>query len=199
MSQLPDTHYSLLARLAEPADAAAWSEFLETYEGAVFRYCRSRGLQEPDARDVVQEVLLAVHRAIGAWRPSGRPGSFRAWLIKTTHHMCLRMLRTQARRDRSVGGTSVQWQMQELTAAESGIEEDETEWQRFAFCWAAGQIQREVQPDTWLAFWRTAVDGEPPTEVAQRLNMRVGSVYAARCRVLARILERIQELSRSER
>src|SRR5262245_25748155 len=48
MAQLPDTRHSLLIRLAEPSDTAAWLEFLETYEGAVFRYCRSRGLQEAD-------------------------------------------------------------------------------------------------------------------------------------------------------
>jgi RNA polymerase sigma-70 factor (ECF subfamily) len=199
MSQLPDTRYSLLARLAEPADAAAWTEFLETYEGAVFRYCRSRGLQESDARDVVQEVLLAVHRAIGTWQPSGRLGSFRAWLMQTAHHICLKLLRTHGRRERSAGGTSAQWKLQELAADDACIDEDEKEWQRFAFCWAAGEIQREVQPSTWLAFRLTAVDGQPSTDVAQRLKMSVGSVYAARCRVLSRILARIQELSRSDR
>jgi hypothetical protein len=37
MPTLPDTRYSLLARLAEPADLAAWSEFTSNYEEAIFR------------------------------------------------------------------------------------------------------------------------------------------------------------------
>ena len=89
MPSLPDTRYSLLARLVDPADAAAWSEFTSIYEEAVLRYSRNRGLQDADAREVVQHVLLAVHQAIGDWKPTGRPGSFRAWLARTAHRICL--------------------------------------------------------------------------------------------------------------
>jgi hypothetical protein len=74
MPSLPDTHYSLLARLVEPGDVSAWSEFTSIYEEAVVRYSRNRGLQDADALEVVQQVLHAVHQAIGDWKPSGRPG-----------------------------------------------------------------------------------------------------------------------------
>jgi RNA polymerase sigma-70 factor (ECF subfamily) len=200
MPHLPETRHSLLARLAQSGDTAAWTEFLNIYEEAVLRYCHSRGLQEADARDVVQEVLLAVHRVMGNWEPSGRGGSFRAWLVQTAHRQCLKLLRKQTRCDRSVGGSGVQRDMQDLPATDS-VEDDEAEfqWQRFAFCWAAAQIQREVQQPTWQAFWLTAVNGQSPSEVANQLGMQVGSVYAAKCRVLSRIRERVQELSRSER
>src|SRR5262245_58211826 len=69
MSLLPDTRYSLLARLADPADASAWSEFIEIYETAIYRYARSHAIQDADAREVVQQVLIAVHQAIGNWYP----------------------------------------------------------------------------------------------------------------------------------
>ena len=199
MTKLPQTRYSLLARLASPDDAAAWSEFLDLYEGAFLRYCRSRGLQEADARDVVQEVLLAVHRAVGDWQPSGRAGSFRAWLLQTAHHICLKTLRRQFGRDRGIGGTSAQRRLEDMATSDAADKAEEQEWQRWAFCWAAGQVQRAIQPATWQAFWMTAVNDRPPLEVAHQLGMRVGSVYAAKCRVLARIRERVQELSRSDR
>jgi RNA polymerase sigma-70 factor, ECF subfamily len=199
MPKLPQTRYSLLARLADADDAVGWSEFLEIYEGAVLRYCRSRGLQEADARDVVQEVLLAVHRAVGDWQPSGRPGSFRTWLLQTAHHICLKTLKRQLGRDRGVGGSSAQRRIEDIASADETVGSEECDWQRWAYCWAAGQVQREVQLATWRAFWMTAIDDQPPLEVAHQLGMRVGSVYAAKCRVLARIRERVQELSRSDR
>jgi RNA polymerase sigma-70 factor, ECF subfamily len=199
MSKLPQTRYSLLVRLAGPDDEAAWSEFLAIYEGAVLRYCRSRGLQEADAHDVVQEVLLAVHRAMGDWVPSGRTGSFRTWLLQTAHRICLKTLRRQYGRDRAVGGSSAQRRIEDLARSDATDDADEHEWQRWAFCWAAGQVQREIQAATWQAFWMTAIDDHPPLAVAHQLGMRVGSVYAAKCRVLARIRKRVQELSGSDR
>lgn len=198
MPPLPDTRHSLLLRLAEPGDLAAWTEFLETYEGAVLQYCRSRGLQDADARDVMQEVLLAVHDSMKDWKPSGRVGSFRTWLMRTSHNICLKTLRAQSRGSRGKGGTSIDEMLYGITAACNQANDDAAEWRRWAFYWAANQVEREVQPETWRAFWMAAVDGQPAAEVAQQLQMRVGSVYAAKCRVLNRIRERIKEFSRNE-
>jgi RNA polymerase sigma-70 factor, ECF subfamily len=195
MPSLPDTRYSLLARLVEPGDADAWSEFTAIYEEAILRYSRNRGLQEADALEVVQHVLLAVHQAIGDWKPTGRPGSFRAWLVQTAHRICLGELRDRRRRDRAKGGTSVVARLQEVKDRDSAVENEDRDWQQWAFCWAAGQVEREVAPATWRAFWLAAVDDFPPGEIATQLGIKTGSVYAAKCRVLARIRDRIRELS----
>ncbi len=196
MPSLPDTRYSLLARLAEPSDTVAWSEFVLLYEEAIYRYSRSRGLQEADTQEVVQHVLLAVHQAIGGWKPTGHAGSFRAWLVQTAHRVCLAALRDRQKCDRATGGTSVVQRLREIEDRDSAASREERDWQQWAFCWAAGQVQIEVEPATWQAFWRAAVDGLPPDEVAAQLGMKIGSVYAAKCRILARIRERTHELSR---
>jgi RNA polymerase sigma-70 factor, ECF subfamily len=195
MPSLPNTHYGLLARLVEPGDAAAWSEFAAIYEEAIFRYSRRHGLQDADALEVVQQVLLAVHQVIGNWKATGRPGSFRAWLARTAHRICLSKLRDRQKCDRATGGTSVISRLGEIEDRNSAIGDEDHEWQQWAFCWAAGQVQREVAPTTWQAFWLATVDGLPPGEVGAQLGMKTGSVYAAKCRVLSRIRERIRELS----
>jgi|SRR5579859_5344715 len=195
MPLLPETRYSLLARLAEPADVAAWSEFTELYESAVFRYSRSRGLQHADAWEVVQQVLLAVHQAMGDWQPTGRKGSFRAWLVETSHRICLQTLRARSKSDRGAGGTSVVERLQTFADEAPDGAGEERDWQRWAFCWAAGQVQQEVEPASWEAFRLTAVEGQAADDVAARLGMRVGAVYTARCRVLARIRERTLTLT----
>ena len=195
MPLLPETRYSLLARLAVPADADAWSEFANLYETAVFRYSRSRGLQEADAQEVVQQVLLAVHQAISDWQPTGRAGSFRTWLVRTAHRLCLQALRVRSKRDRATGGTSMVERLQAVAEECPRAADDERDWQQWAFCWAAGLVQQESVPATWEAFRLTAVEGLPATDVAARLGMNVGAVYAARCRILARIRERTHTLS----
>jgi RNA polymerase sigma-70 factor (ECF subfamily) len=196
MSTLPDTRYSLLARLADPADMAAWTEFTSIYEQAIFRYSRNRGLQEADAFEVVQCVLLAVHQAVGRWKPSGRHGSFRAWLLETAHRVCLKALADRRKCDRAAGGTSMLRRLNGFADIDLVEHSEERDWQEWVFCWAAGQVQREVEPATWRAFCLAAVDGLPADEIAAQLGIKTGSVYAAKCRVLARIRERARQLSR---
>jgi RNA polymerase sigma-70 factor (ECF subfamily) len=199
MPQLPDTRYSLLARLADPADAVAWSEFMQIYRDAIYRYSRSRGLQDSDALDVVQNVLVITHQAIGDWQPSGQSGAFRNWLVQTAHRVCLRALRNKGRSDHAVGGSDGMHRLQLATHDDNARNAEDADWQRWAFCWAAGQIQSEVAPVTWNAFWLSAVEGCTPEETAEKTGLRVGSVYTAKCRVIAKIRDRIQELSRRER
>lgn len=198
MPLLPDTRPSLLARLADAGDADAWAEFVAIYEDAVYRFSRGRGLQEADARDVVQRVWIAVHAAIADWKPSGRTGSFRAWLVTTAHRTCLRVLRENASHVRGAGGTSVMSRLQDVSKCDE-LDTTEADWRRWAFCWAAGQVEREVEPATWNCFYLTAVEGIAPAEVARRLNERIGTVYAAKCRVLARIRNRARALLENER
>lgn len=195
MPYLPTTHVSLLARLVDPHDEAAWSEFLATYESAVYRYARSRGLQDSDARDVVQNVVVAVHAKVGKWVPDGQKGSFRSWLLRTSHYVAMNTLRSLRRAD--VRATACE--VDEIAgdfACGSGSES--LDWERWAFSWAAEIVKGEVAEVTWRAFHLTAVDGKAPAEVATLLGMRQGSVYTAKCRVMARIKELVSQLSRAE-
>ena len=54
MLSLPDTRHSLLVRLRDTADQAAWQQFAELYEPAILRLARRQGLQHADAADLTQ-------------------------------------------------------------------------------------------------------------------------------------------------
>src|SRR5262249_47026305 len=75
-----DTRLTLLARLREtPTDQAAWAEFVDRYGRQIYAWCRRWRLQEADAEDVTQNVLLA--RAGQMRSFDYKPwGSFRAGL-----------------------------------------------------------------------------------------------------------------------
>jgi len=197
MPGLPDTRHSLLARLSKPDDLEAWSEFVEIYQQAVFQYSRSRGLQDADAWEVVQQVLILVHQKICGWRPGERPGAFRAWLVRTAHRVCLEMHRDLVRCDRAVGGAGADERLSSVSTAENG-EDEARDRERLAFCYASGIVRREVDRATWQAFWLTAVGCVAPRDVAAQLGMKVGAVYTAKCRVLARIHDLVRDLSWSE-
>ena len=204
MSPFPATRRSLLARLGgagrgagspggrRDAADAAWREFAADYEAGLLRFARAKGLQEADARDAVQETLLAVHRALerdDERRPTfAAAGAFRGWLSRVAFHKCVDAVRRRAAAAKlgaAAGGTPALGRLAELP--DGGPGDPAGEWRRWAFCVAAGRVEPEVSPRTWAAFVGTAVDGRPAAGVAAELNLSVGAVHAAKCRTLARL------------
>jgi RNA polymerase sigma-70 factor (ECF subfamily) len=68
------------------------------------------------------------------------------------------------------------------------------EYRRLMFHRVAEQVKREVRKTTWQSFWMTAIGGQKPEQVAEELGVSLGSVYTAKCRVVARIRAKIAEL-----
>jgi RNA polymerase sigma-70 factor (ECF subfamily) len=194
MDEPPPTRASLILRLRDPADADAWREFVSLYEPLVYDLARRRGLQDADARDLCQDVLLTVARAIHRWDPEPARGTFRGWLSRIARNLLVNFL-TRQRQPRGSGATSVQELLEAQPSADpSATALFEAEYRRRVFRWAADEIRGEFTPSTWQAFWLTAVTGRIPKEVASELGLTVGAVYIARSRVLARLRQRVEEL-----
>ncbi len=182
----PETRQSLIARLHNAGDAAAWVEFCAIYEPTTYRIARKYGLQDADAREVTQEVLLLVSRKIQAFDVS-RDGRFRGWLACIARNAAVDLLRR--RKSPAVGGSDFTRRLSEVPNQISNRDSDEfeTEARRQQFRWAADQVRHLVNAKTWQAFWLSAVEGKPGEQVAKQLGMTVGAVYVARCRTLARV------------
>jgi RNA polymerase sigma-70 factor (ECF subfamily) len=197
MTLAPSTHLSLLLRLCDVHDHEAWVEFVTLYEPVVYRLLRQRGLQDNDARDLMQELFLAISRNIDRWKPAHGKGSFRAWLWRVVRNLVINWLKS---RQRSVlaGGTELNALLDQLPAAgEKDTIEFDRELQRALFHRAVEQVQTQVQPATWQAFWETSVIGRPTDEVAIKLGMSVGAVWVAKCRVVARLKAAVGEMEKT--
>jgi len=66
----PETRESLILRLPSAADAQAWREFVDLYEPLIIRFSKRRGLQDADAREIAQNVLISVAKAVDRWEPA---------------------------------------------------------------------------------------------------------------------------------
>jgi RNA polymerase sigma factor (sigma-70 family) len=191
------TRASLLARLGDPLDGAAWQQFVELYGSLVYGFARRRGLQDADAADLTQEVFLAVAQAAGRWRYDPRRGSFRGWLYAVTRKKIARFLQRRRTQPVGTGDSTACQRLDEQPSPEPDPEDAwEQEFQRQLFRLAAAAVQDSFAPTTWKAFWQTAVEGKSGAAVAAELGLSVGAVYVARSRVLARLTERIREMQK---
>lgn len=192
----PETKTSLILRLADHHDQDAWQEFESVYRPVIYHAAQQRGLQHADAEDVVQQVLASIARALQARPHDSRRAQFRTWLFRVIQNSVLNHVQRR-RPDRGSGRTSVLDQLTQVANPDQESELLAAEYQKSVFRWAAEKIELEFHPETWRAFWLTMVEGYSCETAARELNKEVGSIYAARSRVVRRLRKKIEEFDDS--
>ncbi|MBO0699810.1 MAG: sigma-70 family RNA polymerase sigma factor [Zavarzinella sp.] len=193
-----DSHTSatLLGRLRQfPPDQAAWAQFADRYGRKIYGWCRQWNLQEADAEDVTQGVLLKLAEKMRAFEYDSAK-SFRAWLKTVTRHAWLDSC--SARKVPAAGGSQALEQLQTVEAREDLVRRLDEEFDRDLFDEAAARVRARVTPRTWEAFERTAVKGESGAEAAQALGMKVATVFVAKSKVQKMLREELDELDAPE-
>ena len=181
------TSSSLLERLRHPNAEEAWDRFVRLYSPLLFHWARGVGLRRQDAADLVQEVLVLLVRKMPTFQYD-RSRSFRAW---PAHRHAQQVARAAARAAPAVEGDAA---LQEVAAPEGMAVFEEAEYRRYVVRRALDMVRPGFPDRAWQAFWRYAVEGADPAAVAAALGLSVGSVYAAKSRVMARLREELEGL-----
>jgi RNA polymerase sigma-70 factor (ECF subfamily) len=188
-----NTRLSLLERLQQDhTDELAWEEFVERYGRKIYRWCRQWGVQEADAQDLTQEVLLALSGQMSrfVYNPAG---SFRAWLKTVAYRAWCRFLESRQRHG-FVGGPDAQAVLESTAARDDLLRQLEEESDRALLELAMARVRRRVQPQTWEAFRLLALEGLSGAEVASRLDMKLGSAFMAKSNVQKLLKDEIRRL-----
>lgn len=194
MTLTPSTRASLLLRLRDSQDRDAWAEFVGLYEQTIYRLLRQNGLQDADAREVLQELFLIVNRHIERFEYDRDKGTFRGWLRRVARNLVINWLKHKDRRVAPKGGSDMQSMLDLIPADGPESTQFDREFHRAVFHRAAEQVKAEFHSETWQAFWETGVLGISPADTAKKLGMSVGAVRVAKCRVLARLRVAVTEL-----
>lgn len=195
---LTSTRASLLLRVRDPNDEAAWSEFVAIYAPQIFAWARRHGMQNSDAGDVTQIVLGKLVRSMQSFEYDPKKGRFRSWLRTVTAN-AVRSFATSANRvDRGVGGTSVNQRLLGLAADEAigdlfGILDAQADRDLLGI--AEERVKLRVKPANWEAWELTVRGGRSPAEAAEELGLRPSDVYVARTRVTKMLRAEVQRLS----
>jgi RNA polymerase sigma factor (sigma-70 family) len=188
------TSETLLGRVGlSPSDTVAWARFVAVYGPKIGGWCRQWGLQEADADDVTQDVLLGMAKRLGtfAYDPSR---SFRGWLRTVTQNALSHFVADRKRRCAGSGDAQVLELLQSVPAREDLMGRLEEQFDAEIVAEACDRARRRVEPRTWDAFQLMAREGVSWEEVAARLGMNAGSAFKAKSRVLEIIREEVRRL-----
>lgn len=186
----PETRASLILRLRDAADVAAWDEFVAIYGPLVFRMAQRQGLQAADADDVVQQVMAAVAKSVSEWVEQSEKGKFRGWLLGIARNIAINTLTRRPHGTLGHGGSELRPLLAEVPAPAGPLSSHfDLEYRREVYRWAAEQVRESVAANTWNAFHLTHVEGVSIGETAMQLGISIGNVYIARSRVMNRLKE----------
>ncbi len=142
MTPFPETRESLIIQVKDPSNRLAWERFVAIYQPVIYRIAIARGLQDADANDLTQQVLMAVATAIPRWERSSPSARFHHWLRRVTRNAIINAV-TRRKGDLEV--------------------------RRELYAIAAETVRGEVRPDTWRAFELTVVEGISSADAATTL------------------------------
>ena len=181
------TQLSLLYRVRDGSDQAAWREFEAKYRELLMRYCRARGLQQSDADDVRQLVMMNLAQSLRNFEYSPEKGRFRSYLGRVVRNSISRYFSRPNTADRALDTAVIA-----TVPDEDPDEKDdlwEREWINHHFRLAMRTIQDTFDRQSVEAFDRL-VAGESVAHVAQACGMSTQAVH----KVKQRIRKRMQEL-----
>jgi RNA polymerase sigma-70 factor (ECF subfamily) len=188
------TRVTLLGRLRrDPTNQAAWAEFVDHYGRKIYGWCMKWRLQEADAQDVTQNVLLRLAEKMRSFTydPSR---SFRAWLKTLAHHAYSDYQKSRHRPGLGSGDSQVALLLNNVESAEDLVKHLEHEFDREILAEAMHRVRLRVAPQTWQAFCSTALEGLSGAEAAEQIPMQVAQVFVAKRRVQKMLREEVAKL-----
>lgn len=184
----PSTRPSLLIRLRDSQDHEAWRSFSRLYGQMIFNFCRSRGLQDQDAAEVMQESLMQIAKSIKNFEYEPVRGRFRGWVGSIVRSKLIEFHRKLSRQPKLQDAT-----LENIsTTTDSGWDDV---WLEHVVEAALSRVEIRLANQTWMAFRLVWLEHVDPVQVARRMCRDVAWVYLAKSRGLRLLREEVNFLA----
>lgn len=189
------TRISLLSRVRNNSDDAAWAEFENRYRGLVLRYALAQGVQYADADDICQIVMMSLSKALRNFHYASERGRFRTYLGRIVRNAVARF-----RSHPNSIAVSLDNSVDPADDAVGGDQSDavwEQEWIDHHYRLALRTVRETFDPQSVDIFERL-LDGKTVNEVASTYATTEQAVHKIKQRIRARMAELIAAQVREE-
>jgi RNA polymerase sigma-70 factor (ECF subfamily) len=189
------TRTTLLSRVRDPSDHAAWREFDEKYRDLILRYCRRRGLQEMDAADVRQLVMMRLVKSLPEFVYQANRGRFRDYLCRIVRNVIVEHIARPNVRRRVVFNHD----RLDQSANPSGGPDElwDQEWADHHYRLAMESVRRTFEPRS-VAMFDRLLGGASVESVAAEHAVTPEAVHKVKQRIRDRMQELIADQVREE-
>ena len=180
-----ETSLSLLDQLGKESDEASWDRLCEVYSPLLHGWLRRYDVQDADADDLIQDVLMVVMRELQNFQHNQQTGAFRSWLRRILVNRLQNFWRKRGHGDAAEGGSDLARRLNEFEDPNSQLSQI---WDRQHDRHLTRKLLDLVEPHftetTRTAFRRLVLAGAKADEVAAELDLSLNAVFTAKSRVL---------------
>lgn len=187
------TRPSLLLRVRNPADGAAWRTFDQIYRPLLVRYAQRRGLSHSDAEDVAQDCLEAIARHIGSFNYDPGRGRFKSWLKAVVNNRVRNLARKRQEHEAESG--LIERADSPEPAPDAAFDQV---WMEQHLWHCIRRLQTEVDDATYRAFVAYVIEDRPVEEVCRDTGLTAGNLYTIKWRLTQRIAGSMRELTHDD-
>ena len=183
------TRASLLIRIKDPRDTAAWAQFYDLYAPLLYKYARARGLSREDAEDIRATCYETIVAKIKEFQYDKAKGGFKAWLRTLVSRRVIDLLRKRREKHADSG------QLRELADESPGPDELwEVQWKNHHLKYCVEQVRGSVPSLQFEAFEMLVLKCRTVEEVSEELGLNANQVYKAKSRVLRKVRAKIIDI-----
>ena len=201
------TRPSLLSKLKDPADQRSWQEFNDLYGKLILGFALKAGLTEDEAKEVVQETMIAAAENLPKFHYDPKVCSFKTWLLNLSRWRVTDQLRKrkspsaprEIRKTRREEDNRTRTATIERLADPAGSPLEaiwDKEWRTTLLNAAVGRVKPRVDPKHWQIFDLYALKEWSVADVVKALGVSAGRVYLVRHRVASVIAKEIKRLEK---
>lgn len=210
------TRISLLARLKDCDNQDDWRVFFDTYWRLIHATALKAGLEETEAQEVVQEVMIAAAKKLPEFRYEPGKDSLKGWLLGVTRWKVADQWRKRENPARPSGTLAHPPGEERGEESHSDAEAElapvilpretpepvdefaalwDREWRENLLCAALERVKQRVNPAHYELYHLHVLDGLSPRDTARTLGVNVAQVYLAKLRVGHLIQQEVRRLA----
>jgi RNA polymerase sigma-70 factor (ECF subfamily) len=197
-AELLPTRQSLLIRLKDLTDQESWQQFFDTYSDLLYSVAIKAGLNDAEAKDVVQDTVISVARKMAGFDYDPAKGSFKGWLLRLAQWRIQDQFRSRKRQGVPLAPATDQT---ERTPLVEQLEDPAppllaqiltAEWDRAVLRVALEQVRQRVNPKDFQIYDLYVLQQWPVEDVMETLDVGRAKIYLAKHRVGALVRKEIR-------
>lgn len=187
-----DTRVTLLMRVKNQDDSAAWKEFVSYYRPFIHMVFHQMHLGSMEFDDLVQEILIKIWKKLPEHIYDKDRARFRTWLSRLIRNVVLNYLRANRRRDRKHAAVADGSAAGRMVLVEEPEIEDiiRKEWTLYIVKLAIERIKPLFSERSFTAF-TMSMEGHSTEQIAQELGLKPNSVVKLKSRLKGRLVQEI--------